>query len=98
MAAAQRYAGMSINKSPSFRTTSSALLTAKLARTALLIILSMAIPFAIISPWLIPFLYGSAFASAVLPLDILLIGAVGFAIMLVLNVYILGQMERPGLL
>jgi O-antigen/teichoic acid export membrane protein len=76
----------------------SAILTAKVARTGLLMMLSMAIPFAIVSPWLIPFLYGQEFSASVLPLVILLGGTLGFAVMLVLNNYILGRMERPGLL
>ncbi len=76
----------------------SALLTAKVTRTALLMMLSVALPFAAISPWLVPFLYGTDFTEAVLPLVILLFGVLGFAVMLVLNSYILGQMERPGLL
>ena len=76
----------------------SALLTAKVARTALLMMLALALPFAIVSPWLIPFLYGPDFAESVLPLDILLIGTLGFAVMMVMNSYIVGQMERPGLL
>jgi len=76
----------------------SALIAAKVTRTALLIMVTVALPFAAASPWLIPFLYGSDFAQAVVPLVILLLGVLGFAITLVLNSYILGQMERPGLL
>ena len=76
----------------------SALLTAKIARAALLITGSIALPFAILSPWIVPLLYGEEFAASVLPLMILLAGTVSFAIMFVLNSYILGQMERPGLL
>jgi O-antigen/teichoic acid export membrane protein len=75
-----------------------ALLTAKVARAALLITLSVAVPLAVVSPWLVPLLYGNDFVPSVLPLVILLAGTVGFAIMFVLNSYILGQMERPGLL
>ncbi|HKP53258.1 MAG TPA: oligosaccharide flippase family protein [Chloroflexia bacterium] len=76
----------------------SALLAAKLARTAILMMLSMALPIAAVSPWLIPFMYGRDFSEAVPPFVILLLGILGFAVMLVLNSYILGQMERPGLL
>ena len=76
----------------------SALLTAKLSRTALLMMLSIALPFALVSPFLIPALYGSEFIASVLPLIILLAGTVGFAVMQVLNIYIIGQMQRPGLL
>ena len=76
----------------------SALLTARVARTALLMMLGVALPFGVVSPWLVPFLYGDEFAASVLPLQILLPGTLGFALMLVLNLYILGQMERPGLL
>jgi O-antigen/teichoic acid export membrane protein len=75
-----------------------AILTAKVARAALLITLSVALPLAAVSPWLVPFLYGDEFFPSVLPLVILLAGTVAFAIMFVLNSYILGQMERPGLL
>lgn len=76
----------------------SAQLTARMSRTALLMMLSLAIPFAIISPWLVPFLYGPDFSASVLPLLILLCGTPAFAVMQVLNNYIIGQMERPGLL
>lgn len=76
----------------------SALLTAKLSRTALLVMLSIALPFGLVSPILLPALYGAEFSASVLPLIILLGGTVGFAIMQVLNIYIIGQMQRPGLL
>lgn len=76
----------------------SALLTAKLSRTALLMMLTIALPFALVSPVLIPALYGPEFSASVLPLIILLAGTVGFAVMQVLNLYIIGQMQRPGLL
>jgi O-antigen/teichoic acid export membrane protein len=76
----------------------SALLAAKLSRTAILMMLSMALPIAAISPWLIPFMYGRDFSEAVPPFVILLLGVLGFAVMMILNSYILGQMERPGLL
>ncbi len=76
----------------------SALLTAKVTRTALLLMFAAALPFGLLSPWLIPFLYGDAFAVSVLPLIILLLGTPAFAAMLVLNTYIVSRMERPGLL
>ncbi len=76
----------------------SALLTAKVTRTAVLMMLIVALPFALVSPWLVPLLYGPAFAPSVLPLIVLLAGVLGFAVMLVVNSYILGQMQRPGLL
>ncbi len=76
----------------------SAQLTARVARTALLMMLGVALPFGLVSPWLVPLLYGGEFAASVLPLQLLLPGTLGFALMLVLNLYILGQMERPGLL
>ena len=76
----------------------SALLTAKLSRTSLLVMVSIALPFALVSPILLPALYGTEFSASVLPLIILLGGTVGFAIMQVLNLYIIGQMQRPGLL
>ncbi len=76
----------------------SALLTAKVSRTAVLLMLSMAIPFAAVSPWLIPWLYSHDFTAAVLPLVVLLLGTPAFAVMNVVNNYILGQMNRPGLL
>jgi O-antigen/teichoic acid export membrane protein len=76
----------------------SALLAAKVTRAALLMMFSVALPFAAVSPWLIPFMYGADFSEAVLPLVILLFGVLSFAVMMVLNSYILGQMERPGLL
>jgi O-antigen/teichoic acid export membrane protein len=76
----------------------SALLTAKVVRAALMLMMALALPFALVSPWLIPFLYGPEFSASVLPLVILLGGTLGFAVMMVLNTYILGQMERPGLL
>jgi stage V sporulation protein B len=75
-----------------------AILTAKVARAALLITASVALPLAAASPWLVPLLYGPEFAESVLPLVLLLGGTIAFAIMFVLNSYILGQMERPGLL
>lgn len=76
----------------------SALLTARVTRTALLIMVSLAVPLAAISPWLIPFLYTPRFVPAILPLVILLVGIPGLAVMLVVNNYIQGRMERPGLL
>ena len=76
----------------------SALLTAKVTRTTLLIMVVLGVPFALVSPWLIPWLYGASFAVAVLPLVILLAGTLGFAGMMVLNNYVLSQMARPGLL
>ena len=60
--------------------------------------LTLAVPLIAISPWLVPLLYGSAFEGAVLPLVILVVGTIGFAVMIVLNNFILGQLERPGLL
>jgi O-antigen/teichoic acid export membrane protein len=72
--------------------------TAKVARGTVVIMLILAVPLAIVSPWLIPFLYGEDFAPSVLPFVILLGGVVSFAVMMVVNSYILGQMERPGLL
>ncbi len=76
----------------------SAMLTAKITRTSVLLMISVAIPFGLISPWLIPFLYGTQFDAAVGPLLILLGGTLSFAVMWVVNDYILGQMQRPGLL
>lgn len=76
----------------------SALLTAKVARTAVLMMFTFALPLAVASPWLIPLIYSSRFTASVLPLIILLGGTLGFAVMLVLNNYIVGQMQRPGLL
>lgn len=76
----------------------SAILTAKVMRAAILIMLSIAVPFAVVSPWLIPFVYGPEFAGAVLPLVILLAGTVGFAVLFVAQSFVLGQLERPGLL
>jgi O-antigen/teichoic acid export membrane protein len=75
-----------------------ALLTAKVTRTAVLLMLSVAVPFGLVSPWLIPLLYGVEFGASVLPLILLLGGTLGFAVMMVVDSYILGQMERPGLL
>lgn len=75
-----------------------ALLTAKVTRTSVLLMLIMAIPFALVSPWLLPFLYGAEFSASVLPLIILLGGTLGFSAMMIVNTYILGQMQRPGLL
>ena len=75
-----------------------ALLTAKVSRTSVLMMLAVAIPFGAVSPWLVPFLYGAEFSASVLPLVVLLGGTLGFAVMIVLNNYILGQMQRPGLL
>jgi O-antigen/teichoic acid export membrane protein len=76
----------------------SALLTARVMRAAILIMASVAIPFGLISPWLIPFVYGAEFSASVLPLIILLVGTMGFAVMFVANSFIIGQLERPGLL
>lgn len=76
----------------------SALLTAKVARTAILLMLSVALPFALVSPWLVPFVFGVEFSVSVLPLVVLLGGTLSFAVMMVLNTYIVGRMERPGLL
>jgi O-antigen/teichoic acid export membrane protein len=88
----------SISKIAQLPRAESALLTAKIARTALLMMLGIAIPFAVVSVWLVPFLYGGEFIESVPPLIILLGGVLCFAVMMVLNSYILGQMERPGLL
>jgi O-antigen/teichoic acid export membrane protein len=88
----------SIGKISQLPKDESAQLTAKVTRTAVLLMLSVAVPFGLISPWLIPFLYGFEFEAAVLPLVILLGGTLGFAVMMVVNTYILGQMQRPGLL
>jgi O-antigen/teichoic acid export membrane protein len=76
----------------------SALITAKVTRAAVMLMLIAAVPFAIVSPWLVPFLYGADFSTSVPPLVILLFGTPAFAAMLVLNNYVLGQMERPGIL
>ncbi len=76
----------------------SALLAAKVSRTSVLLILMIALPFGLVSPWLIPFLYGAEFSASVLPLVILLGGVLSFSVMMVLNNYIVGQMQRPGLL
>lgn len=73
-------------------------LAAKVSRSAVLLMLGLAVPLAIVSPWLIPFMYGPEFGESVLPLVILLGGTVAFGVMIVLNNYIIGQMERPGLL
>jgi O-antigen/teichoic acid export membrane protein len=74
------------------------LLTAKVSRTSLLLVSVLAVPLGLISPWLIPFLYGPAFAGAVPPLILSLVGTAGFAVFQVLGVYITAQMGRPGLL
>jgi len=76
----------------------SALLAAKVSRTSVLLILLIALPFGLVSPWLIPLLYGPEFSASVLPLIILMAGVVSFSVMMVLNNYIVGQMQRPGLL
>lgn len=73
-------------------------LTAKVTRTSVLIVTALALPLALVSPWLIPFVYGADFAGAVVPLIILLGGAAAFAVSQVLTIYITGQMGRPGLL
>jgi|SRR5579859_1467536 len=88
----------SISKIAELPPRESALLTAKVTRTAVLLISSAAIPFALISPWLVPFMYGAAFQPAVLPLLILLVGTLSWAAATVITNYILGQLGRPGLL
>lgn len=88
----------SVGKIAQLSARESALLTAKVTRTSILLMLTLAIPFGLVCPWLIPFLYGPEFSVSVAPLLILLGGTVGFAVMWVVNDYILGQMERPGLL
>jgi O-antigen/teichoic acid export membrane protein len=88
----------SISKLAQLPKEESALLTAKVTRTSMLMMLSAAIPFGIIAPWLIPFLYGAQYSESVLPLIILLCGTLGFAGTIVLNNYIMTQMGRPGLL
>jgi O-antigen/teichoic acid export membrane protein len=88
----------SVGKIAGLPRAASAQLTARVARSAVLMLLSIAVPFAAVSPWLIPFLYGDAYAPAVAPLIILLSGTPAFAVMMIINNYIFGQMQRPGLL
>jgi O-antigen/teichoic acid export membrane protein len=88
----------SISKIAQLPRDESAQLTARVTRTAVLLMLSAAVPFALVSPWLIPFVYTADFTAAVVPLIILLLGTPAFAVMMVLNSYMQGQMERPGLL
>lgn len=76
----------------------SALLTARVLRTSLLLMAAAAIPTAAAAPWLVPAVFGRAFATASTPLAILLGGAVLFGGVLVLQNYVVAQLQRPGLL
>ncbi|MGB2874288.1 MAG: oligosaccharide flippase family protein [Gaiellaceae bacterium] len=75
----------------------SARLTARVTRASILIMIALAAPFAVASPWLIPFMYGQRFSAAVLPLVILLAGTLCFAANAVVETFLVGQLQRPGL-
>jgi len=51
-----------------------------------------------LAPWIVPGLYGDAFAPAVPAVRILLAGTIGVGLAMVTSVYFVGVLDRPGLL
>jgi len=80
----------------SLEKSNSGLLVAKATRNMLLVMLCAVITLAIISPWLIPVLYGPDFVQAVIPLIILLMAGLLTGIYATIQTYFLG-VNRPGL-
>ncbi len=76
---------------------SAARLVARTSRNLLLVTGIPALLLAAAAPWLVPFVYGEAFSTAVLPLVLLLPGIVAIAMMRVISSYFSGQLGRPSI-
>jgi len=74
----------------------SALLVAKSTRNILMVMLCATIILTVISPWIVPVLYGADFVRAVTPLIILLIAGLLVGIYATIQTYFSG-INRPGL-
>lgn len=75
----------------------SARLTAFTARTNLLVGAGAALVLGLVTPWLVPMMYGAEFRGAVLPLVLLLPGTVAYAGSRPFAHYVSGQRGRPEL-
>lgn len=74
----------------------SALLVARSTRNVLIVMLCATITLAVISPWIIPILYGADFVRAVIPLIILLIAGLLVGVHATIQTYF-SAINRPGL-
>ena len=70
-------------------------IAAVLTRTTIAVTVVTAIPAFILGPWLVRFVYGSAFADAGVALRLILPGIVAYSVVAVLSRYIVGR-GRPG--
>jgi O-antigen/teichoic acid export membrane protein len=73
-------------------------LTRRVLRHVLFILLILGGGLGVTAPWLVPFLYGEAFAPAVPATQILLVGTIGVGLAMVTSVYFVGVLNRGGLL
>ena len=70
-------------------------LVARTTRNIVFVSGSLCLGLAIVAPWLIPWLFGSAFKPAVVPLWLLLPGVLGLAAARPISSYFYGQMGKP---
>lgn len=73
-------------------------LTRRVLRHVTFILLILGGGLGVSAPWLIPMLYGQAFAPAVPATQILLVGTIGVGLAMVTSVYFVGVLNRGGLL
>jgi len=73
-------------------------LTQRVLRHVVSVLLVLGGGLGLCAPWLIPMLYGPAFAPAVPAVQILLIGTIGVGLAMVTSVFFVGVLDRGGLL
>lgn len=61
------------------------------------VVLIAAVVIGILSPWLLPFLYGAEYTRSVIPFMILLVGLIPYGVWAGVRIYITGQLYRPNL-
>ena len=72
-------------------------LLTRITRGMSFLVLVSAFVLGLISPWLLPFLYGPQYTISVVPFIILLIGLIPFGVWIGIKIYITGQLYRPNL-
>ncbi|MFQ5880863.1 MAG: lipopolysaccharide biosynthesis protein [Candidatus Methylomirabilales bacterium] len=73
-------------------------ITQKALRHVLFVLLVLGGSLGITAPWVVPALYGEAFAPAVPAVQLLVVGTVGVGLAMVTSVYFVGVLDRGGLL
>ncbi|MEM7118295.1 MAG: oligosaccharide flippase family protein [Chloroflexota bacterium] len=87
----------STRKLQALSTEKSAQLLTQVSSGMSFVVLIAAVFLAIISPWLLPFLYGSEYTRSVIPFIILLAGLIPYGVWAGVRIYITGQLYRPNL-